>query len=187
MKKVLSFVMVVIVAIGLMIPAFSSAESVKGHKTMYVVCADGKRLNVRSTPSTKARVLYRVNNGGSVTIIHSKKAPAGWAVVRKGGKPVGYVMTKFLKAHKPGKYALTERSDNFKKVNSYTVKAKALKGKKTESVGLRLKPTKKSSAIRRLVAGDRLTVIARGKTWSKVKDFKTGRIGYVANAYIAKV
>ena len=96
------------------------------------------------------------------------------------------MMTKFLKSTKPGKYDLNERSDDFKKVKSYTVIAKARNSKTEESVGLRVKPCKKSNAIRRLMAGDTLTVIAVGKTWSKVKDPETGKTGYVANDYIRK-
>ena len=70
--------------------------------------------------------------------------------------------------------------------NSYTVIAKARNSKTEESVGLRVKPCKKSNAIRRLMAGDTLTVIAVGKTWSQVKDPETGKTGYVANDYIRK-
>ena len=44
MKKVIGIVMVLMMVLGLMIPVFSSAESVKGHSTMWVVCADGRRL-----------------------------------------------------------------------------------------------------------------------------------------------
>ena len=186
MKKILSAVMVLMLAIGLMIPVFSSAESVVGHRTMWVVCADGKRLNVRYLPSRNSKVLYRIDNGDSLTILHDEPTPEGWAMVRKGNKQVGYVMAKFLKANKPGKYDLTERSDDFKKVNSYIVIAKALNDKTTESVGLRTKPTKKSTAIRRLMAGDTLEVIEVGKVWSRVMDPQTGKTGYVANDYIVR-
>ena len=186
MKKILSVVMVLMLALGLMIPVFSSAESVVGHKTMWVVCADGKRLNVRYLPTRSSKILYRIENGDSLTILHDEPTPEGWAMVRKGNKQVGYVMTKFLKANKPGKYDLNERSDNFKKVDSYIVIAKALNNKTNESVGLRTNPTKKSTAIRRLMAGDLLEVIAVGKVWSQVVDPQTGKTGYVANDYIVR-
>ena len=186
MKKILSVVMVLMLAIGLMIPVFSSAESTVGHDKMWVVCADGKRLNVRALPNRSSRLLYRIENGDSVTILHDEPTPDGWAMVRKGNKPVGYAMTKFLVANKPSKYELRERDDDFKKVNSYTVIAQARSKKTDESVGLRTKPTKKSGAIRRLMAGDTLTVIEVGKTWSRVYDPQTGSTGYVANDYIVR-
>ena len=187
MKKILSVVMVLMLALGLMIPVFASAESPVGHDKMWVVCADGRRLNVRSAPTKDAKILYRVENGECLQIINDEPVPSGWAMVRKGNKNCGFVMTQFLKAHKPSKYALRERDDDFKAVNPYTVTAKA-RGKNTdESVGLRTKPTKQSTAIRRLMAGDTLTVIAVGKTWSQVKDPQTGKTGYVANDYIVRV
>ena len=186
MKKILSVVMVLMLAAGLMIPVFASAESAAGHDTMWVVCADGRRLNVRAQPNKNAKVLYRVDNGDSLTILHDEPTPAGWAMVQKGRKAVGYVMTKFLKANRPGKYDLTERSDDFRKVTPYTVIAKARSAASDESVGLRTKPTKQSAAIRRLMAGDTLEVIAVGRTWSQVKDPQTGKTGYVANDYIAR-
>jgi len=65
--------------------------------------------------------------------------------------------------------------------------AKALNAKTEKSVCLRTKPNKTASSLRRLAAGDKLQVIAVGKTWSKVKDLTTGKTGYVANDYIARV
>ena len=56
----------------------------------------------------------------------------------------------------------------------------------TKSVGLRVKPTKSSKAIRTLQAGDQLEVIAKGKTWLKVRDNKTGKTGYVAAEYVTR-
>ena len=80
-----------------------------------------------------------------------------------------------------------ERSDNFRVVAAYTVTAKALNAKTDRSVCLRTKPNKTASSLRRLTAGDKLQVIAVGKTWSKVMDLTTGKTGYVANDYIARV
>ncbi len=50
----------------------------------------------------------------------------------------------------------------------------------------RFSAPRKSIAFCRLMAGDTLTVIAVGKTWSQVKDPETGKTGYVANDYIRK-
>ena len=87
---------------------------------------------------------------------------------------------------KPGKYEITERDDNFVAVN-YLATAKALNATTDRSVGLRVKPNKTSSAIRRLTVGDELQVIARGNVWSKVIDLRTGRTGFVANDYIRRI
>ncbi len=97
------------------------------------------------------------------------------------------MMTKFLVSAKPGKYEITERDDNFRSVNPYMVEAKARSKNSDDSVCLRVKPNKTSSAIRRLMAGDQLQVIAKGKTWSQVRDPMTGATGYVANDYMTRL
>ena len=185
MKKILSIVMVLMMAVGLMIPVFASAAGIESGEYAWVNCADGKTLNVRTEPRKSSKALYRAECGTKLFVI--EKVNGEWARVSRDGKPTGYVMTKFLVASKPGKYEITERDDNFRSVNPYRVTAVA-RGKNTdESVGLRVKPNKTAGAIRRLTAGDTLEVLAVGKTWSQVKDVKTGRTGYVANDYIARV
>ena len=184
MKKIISVMFALMMLVGLMVPVMSNAESTDGHDVMYVVCANGKTLNVREAPSKSSKLLYRVENGSKLEIAEPESD--GWVLVRQGDKPYGFVMTKFLQAKKPYKYDLTERADDFKAVTPYTVTAKA-RGKNTdESVGLRTQPTKKSASIRRLMAGDQLQVIEVGKTWSKVIDPQTGATGYVANDYMIR-
>ena len=117
MKKLMTMVMALVLAIGMMIPMFASADQ-KTQNTMWVNCANGKTLNVRETPSTKAKVLYRVESGKQIEILDSTDAQ-GWLYVRVNGKNAGYVMSKFLVAAKPGKYEITERDDNFKAVKHY--------------------------------------------------------------------
>ena len=184
MKKLIGIAMVLMMVLSLMIPAYAFAENIGDHTEMWVNCEDGKTLNVRETPSKKARVLYRIESGKKVEIIED--AGNGWALVYQNGKSSGYVMTKFLHAQKPGKYEITEREDNFRNVTPFSVTAIA-RGKNTsESVGLRVKPNKTAKALRRLIAGDTLKVIAVGTTWSQVVDQATGMTGYVANDYILR-
>ena len=187
MKKILSIAIVVLMAIGLMIPVFASAETAAPGQSLWVNCADGKRLNVREAPNKGSKLLYRVECGTKLEVVASSSTAKGWICVKASGKPVGYVMSQFLQASKPGKYEITERSDNFRAVSAYTVTAKALNAQSDKSVCLRAKPNKTASSLRRLTAGDKLQVLAVGKTWSKVKDLTTGRTGYVANDYIARV
>ncbi|MBQ6383972.1 MAG: SH3 domain-containing protein [Clostridia bacterium] len=188
MKKLISIVTVILMVLGLMIPVFSSAEAVTAPAPAatykWVNCENGKTLNVREVPSTKAKVLCHVECGKRLEVIEQVGVPAGWIKVKVNDKIQGYVMTKFLWNTKPGKYEITEREDNFKAVNPYIVTAKALNQNTEKSVGLRVKPNKTSNMIRRLQAGDQLKVIAAGKVWSQVVDMLTGRTGYVANDYI---
>ena len=185
MKKLVSILFVMMMIFSLMVPVFATAEGTGN--VMWVNCADGKRLNVREAPQKGAKILCRADCGTKIEILNTSGLN-GWAYVYVEGKNTrGYVMTKFLVGSKPGKYEITERDDNFRTVSPYMVTAKA-RGKNTDSsVGLRVSPNKTASMIRRLTAGEKLQVVAKAKTWSKVVDPATGRTGYVANDYIARV
>ena len=190
MKKLIALLLAMMTVIALMIPVFASAETTTAaNTTMWVNTADGKNLNVRTAPNTKdSKILYRLTPGTKVEIDNTVAAPKGWAFVNTAGhKDGGFVMTKFLQVSKPGKYEITERSDNFRTVTPYTVEAKALNNKTQNSVGLRTSPNKTAKMIRRLAAGDQLQVVAVGKTWSKVIDLATGKTGYVANDYMIRL
>ena len=184
MKKLISIVLAIMTLVGLMIPVFAGAEGAQD-TTMWVNCANGKKLNVRETANGK--VLYRLECGTQVTVKTSVAAPEGWAYITvKNQKNGGFVSTKFLVDKKPGKYEITEREDNFVAVTPYNVKALAVKGHPEQSVGLRVSPNKTARSIRRLAAGDMLQVVATGKVWSKVVDLTTGRTGYMANDYMIR-
>ena len=182
MKKLLTIALVAIMMLGLMVPVFASAEG----ETLWVNCANGKTLNLRVEPSKSARKLTGLECGTKVTVLPVSNETEGWTCVRANGRD-GWVMTQFLVSKKPGKYEITERDDNFQNVANYTVSAQPLKGQPEKSVCLRVKPNKTAKSIRRLASGDELTVVAVGKVWSKVVDTATGRTGYVANDYIARV
>ena len=183
MKKLMSIAIILVTVFALMIPTFASAyEEIE--KDMWVNCANGKKLNVREEPVMGSGIITRLECGTKVHVDYS--CGNGWVAV-SDYRFSGYVQAKFLVDKKPGKFEITERDDNFVAVTPYMVSAKALNGETDRSVGLRVKPNKTSGAIRRLNAGDRLEVIARGKTWSRVIDMETGRTGYVANDYILKI
>ncbi|MBR3494716.1 MAG: SH3 domain-containing protein [Clostridia bacterium] len=188
MKKLTALVIALMTVLTLMIPMFASADYTQLPSTMWVNCADGKRLNVREEASTNSKLLYRIDCGTRVEIIYTVDSAKGWAYVRpQGHAQGGFVMTKFLVDRQPSKYEITERSDNFRNVTPYYVTAKALNGKTDNSVGLRVSPNKTAKMVRRLNAGDRLQVVAVGKTWSKVIDLATGRTGYMANDYMIRI
>ena len=58
LKKMISIAIVVLMVLGLMIPVFASAGTTTDlQQYMWVNCPDGKRLNVRTEPSTKSRAI----------------------------------------------------------------------------------------------------------------------------------
>ena len=184
MKKLISVAIVLMMVLGLMVPAFSSAEEVIEY--MWANRADGRCINIHETADENSKILYRVDCGAKVELVPASFTVKGWTLVRKEGKAAGYVKSKFLMEKKPGKYEYTEQEDSFSSVTAYTVTAVALNAKTDKSVCLREKPNKISESLRRLSAGDQLEVIAEGKTWSKVIDLSTGKTGYVANDYLSR-
>jgi len=184
MKKLIAIAIVLVTVFALTIPALAANSEGFG-VDMWVNCANGKKLNVREEPSTSARAITRLECGTKVHVDYS--CGNGWVAISDYHFS-GYVQAKFLVSSKPGKYEITERDDDFVSLREpYMVMAKALNTKTDRSVGLRVKPNKTSGAIRRLTAGDKLQVIAKGKTWSKVLDLQTGKTGYVANDYIQRI
>ena len=182
MKKLMSIAIILVTVFALMIPTFASAyEEIE--KDMWVNCANGKKLNVREEPVMGSGIITRLECGTKVHVDYS--CGNGWVAVSDYHFS-GYVQASFLVSSKPGKYEITERDDNFVAVN-YLATAKALNANTDRSVGLRVKPNKTSSAIRRLTVGVELQVIARGDVWSKVIDLRTGRTGFVANDYIRRI
>ena len=184
MKKLISAMMILVTVFALAVPAFAAENATGFGIDMWVNCANGYRLNVREQPDMNSKLITRFDCGIKVTVLSD--AGNGWVYVTNG-QVSGCVMSRFLQAAKPGKYEITERDDHFVAVTPYTVCAKALNSRTDASVGLRVKPNKTSQAIRRLEAGDRLQVIARGKVWSKVVDLRTGMTGYAANDYLIAV
>ena len=184
MKKILSVAIVLMMLLGLMIPVFSSAETAP--QTVWANRLDRRCINVHASADVDSRILYRVDCGTRMEIVPSDQQAKGWLLVRKDGKDAGWVKKKFLMDRKPGKYDYTEKEENFRNVDAYTVTAVALNAKTSKSVCLRSAPNKISDSIRRLTAGDTLKVVAEGNTWSRVVDAVTGETGYVANDYIAK-
>ena len=77
MKKILSIAIVVLMALGLMIPVFASAATADPGQTLFVNCADGRRLNVRQAPNKNAKMLYQVECGTKLEVLAGGEAAKG--------------------------------------------------------------------------------------------------------------
>ena len=156
MKKVLGIVMVLMMVVGLMVPVFGSAESVKGHSSMYVYCANGKRLNVREEPSLNADRLFRLENGTKVSILGD--VGNGWAKVSSSGRE-GFVKTEFLQSNKPAAVAKST-------FRSFSAKVYSNNGKK---VNMRVSANVNADRIAQLVDSTSIKVVGETVDWYKIK------------------
>ena len=169
LKKVLGIVMVLMMVIGLMVPVFSSAESVSGHASMYVYCANGKRLNLREAPLSNATILTRLDNGTKVTILED--AGDGWAMVSCNGRK-GFVRTEFLQSKAPA----AAKKSTFK---SFSAKVYSPNGKKCN---LRVAANINSDRIAQLEGSTAIKVIGETGDWYKVQW--ANATGYMLKNYV---
>ena len=156
MKKVLGIVMVLMMVVGLMVPVFGSAESVSGHASMYVYCANGKRLNVREAPSLNSGLLFRLENGTKVSILED--SGYGWAMVSANGRE-GFVKTEFLQSKKPA----ANKNSNFR---SFSARVYSNNGKK---VNMRVSANLNADRIAQLEDSTAIKVIGATGDWYKIQ------------------
>ena len=164
--RILGIVMVLMMVVGLMVPVFGSAESVSGHSSMYVYCANGKRLNVRAEPFLSSDLLFRLANGSKVSILGD--AGNGWAKVSSSGRE-GFVKTSFLQAKKPA-------GSNFK---SFSAKVYSNNGKK---VNMRVSANVNADRIAQLEDSTAIKVIGSVGDWYKIQY--ANATGYMMKKFV---
>ena len=201
MKKLISIVLAIMTLVGLMIPVFAGAETTE-NVTMWVNCANGKTLNVRTEPATGNNVIGQLDFGTEVAVDYH--LGNGWtALMGAGAYEHVYVQTRFLVNEKP-----TARPANYTDTNTKstgyadtldemnrlwkTLKVVApyrIMVRPTRASGwvnLRFGPSKSTGVMATLKANDELNVIAELKGWYQVQDPNTGYVGYVSSSYVVK-
>ena len=120
----------------------------------------GGALNLRETASLTAKVLGQYPTGTLVEIVESGSE---WHKVSVGGQQ-GYMMAKYLS---------TENGDTAATVRTNT------------GIGLNLReePSLQGAIITSYKPGTKVTVLQRGKSWSRVKV--DSREGFMATQYLS--
>lgn len=168
---------------------------------MYVYTANGRTLNVRSSPTGGDNVIGQLKYGEEVAVDYH--LGNGWtALMGAGAYSNTYVQTKFLVYEKPGpKPHPTSNpvipSDNsgesaaieaeFKAarlVTPYTVVTQ--NSRASGFVNLRWAPFKKSQLIQAYRNGVTLEVIAELKDWRQVRDPATGAVGFIRQDFLVR-
>ena len=180
MKKFAVMMIALMLAILAIVPVtFASAEAAR-NDLMYVSCPDGKMLNLRAEPNTNSRVLARMGNGKTLTVLG--RANASWlkVSVRIDGKTVkGYVNDFYVSANDP---ALAPQE--FHTVTRFKVTAAPSNGAGGH-VNLRAKASTSSTILAYLYKGDVLTVIAESNAYYQVRT-ANGVTGYVVKCCVNK-
>lgn len=198
MKKTLSFVLALMLTVGILCPLVSASADIEN---WYVKTANGKGLNVRDL--TTGEKIGVVPYGGTVGVEFFNKD--GWAIIIWGSVGEAKVRQEYLVKKNPGKYVgptdgqgnvltdtvlgsqtvegLNKQYAALRYVDSYTVVV--VPDTRTGTARFRWAPSKNSTLIAQLPANYELTVLAASSNWIMAQDPTSGKIGYIAAKYTA--
>lgn len=126
-------------------------------------------LRLRASPSAKAKVIDAYPRGTVVTIL---KKGSEWTKVKVHGK-TGYMQTSMLAYSKGSSSSSSDKS------------GKTMYVMKDVRLYLRAEPDSNSEILGTFRGGTAVTVLSRGKYWSRVSV--KGLEGYMGNAYLTDV
>lgn len=186
-KRVLTLVLAVSLMLVLVIPSAGAIS------TMYVYTANGRTLNVRSTPSTGDNIIGSLKYGAEVGV--ERFLDNGWAAIVWGSYGTAYVQSRYLQWYKPGPKptaaptakpapapaagiaALNQIFRTGKSVTPYTVVVRP--SRSSGWVNMRWAPSTEAEVFRTYKDGARLTVIADLDKWYQVVDPETEATGFM--------
>ena len=134
-------------------------------KTVYKTTA---ALNLRTTNSTKGKVLLTIPKNKAVTYVSKS---GSWYKVKYNGK-TGWVSSKYIKTVKSSKTATSTSTTK----TTYTT---------TGNLNLRATNSTKGKVLLTVPKGKAVTYISKSGSWYKVKY--NGKTGWVSSSYIKKV
>jgi len=199
-KKLLALVLVLAMMLVVFIPTSYAVD------TMYVYTANGKTLNVRSSPVVGDNQIGSLAYGAEVGVNYF--LDNGWACIVWGGYGDAYVQSRFLQWYKPGPKPTAkptkkpqpqptaspasdlaaELNTEFKaarQVASYVVEARPVRA--SGWVNLRWAPSQETEIIANYKNGDQLNVICELKNWLQVEDPETGVVGFIMQDYVSRI
>ncbi len=187
-KHWISMLMLVILLVGICVPASADSD----YATAYVYTANGKSLNLRSTPTSSDNKIGNIPFGAEVTVYTYLDSDT-WAHVSYNAQ-TGYVMTRYLVSYYPGTAPSTSSSST---TSTTTTSTLSFTGLATTSyyatvcpstpggfVHMRWAPSKNESIYADYYAGTTLEVIAQNTTWAQVRDPDTGKVGFMMRAFL---
>ena len=153
----------------------TAADSTALKATVY--CADGGKLNLRKTASSSAKVLTRIPNGTTLTILEKGSR---WCKVTYKDE-TGYVMSSFLifGATEESTPSATTPPAAEEDTNMLKATVKCADGGK---LNLRKRASASASVLKQIPSGTVLTIAEKGGTWCKTTY--GGKEGYVMTKYL---
>ena len=143
------------------IPDSGSEDEPEPAKEMFVFAENGKPVNLRKKPNTKAALVDQVPVGESVTCL--KDNGDGWTYIQ-WKKKKGWMMDNYLQTEAPGQEPEPENPDEDDPAGEeLTVWAE-----NGQPVKLRAKPSTKCKLYDEVPVGATVTLVKSGETWHQV-------------------
>lgn len=201
-KRIVSLLLVMMLAMGLMIPAAMAEGEDGGEGYYYVYTENGKTLNVRETPGGK--VIGHLKYGTKIHV--DAFTDENWALILYHydngygmGDYAAFVSRRFLQKSKPGAKPTTTKavgsaSDTLEDINKEFASAKRVTPYKITLrptrvsgwVNMRWAPSQSAELVATYKANDQLLVICELDNWLQVEDQDTGDVGFVNKAFVAE-
>ena len=189
MKKLLCLVMI----LALLLPAAAAlAGGLVGPGTMFVCTANGKSLNVRSTPRVEDNIIGHLKYGAKV---HVSEFQGDWCVI-DWGDTCAYVQGRFLQwyepQNKPQDPAKKEKEEKEEKRKKEIASEKdvdepfmitVVATRSTGFINVRKGPSSLDKRVEACPDGTPLQVNGETDHWYRVSNPKNGKEGYIYKEY----
>ena len=190
MKKLLCLVMI----LALMLPVTAGiAGGLVGPGTMYVYTANGKSLNVRSTPQVGDNIIGHLKYGAAV---HVSEFQGEWCVI-DWGDTCAYVQGRFLQWYAPKDKPKPDPAEKEKEEKEAKRKAEVASEKDVDEpfmitvvatratgfINVRSGPSSLDVRIESCPDGTPLQVNGDTDHWYRITDPKSGKAGYIFKEY----
>ena len=203
-KRMVSLLLVLMMALGMTIPAaMAEEEESAGEGYYYVYTENGKTLNVRETPGGK--VVGNLKYGSRIHV--DAFVDNTWALIVFNydngygkGDYAAFVNRRFLQKSKPAakpsttKKAVGSASDTLEDINKEFASAQKVTPYKVTVrptrtsgwVNMRWAPSQSAQLMATYKANDQLLVIRELTNWLQVEDQDTGDVGFINKAFISE-
>ena len=194
MKKLLCLIL----ALALLIPAAASlAGGLVGPGTMFVYTANGKSLNVRSSPNTGDNIIGHLKFGAAV---HVTEFQGDWCVI-DWGDTCAYVQGRFLQWYapkeKPGPDPAEKEKEEKERKREAEIASErdvdepfmiqVVATRTTGFINVREQPSSLNRRVESCPDGTTLEVNGETDHWYRITDPKSGKSGYIFKQYTREI
>ncbi len=130
----------------------------------------GKRVNIRESAGTDAKVLVTIEKGTRVSVIQKS---GDWSKVKYNGK-TGWICSDFISVTKTSSRSSTTKTTSASEKGTVTA----------ETLNLRSKASLSASVVTKISEGSSVTILSKSGDWYKVKT-SSGKIGWAYSDYIS--